>query len=51
MKEEVTTLKKKLGDTELQLDIIHETIATKVEEMLNIEKEKRSAIEKMATME
>lgn len=44
-------MKKKVGDTELQLDIIQDSIAAKIEELLNIEKEKRSAVEKMITME
>ena len=51
LKEEVNSLKKKLSDTELQLDIIQEQIAAKVEELVNIEKEKMSAVEKMKQME
>ena len=45
LKEEVTALKKKLTDTELQLDIIQDNIQAKVEELVNMEKEKLKAVE------
>ena len=51
LKDELTSVKKKLSDTEMQLDIIQEQIASKVEEMLRIEKEKVTAVEKMHKME
>ena len=50
LKEEVTALKKKLTDTELQLDIIQDNIQAKVEELVNMEREKLKAVEQMEKM-
>ena len=51
LRAEVGALTKKLKDSALQLEVIQETIAAKVEEVLRVEKERAFAHEKMEKME
>ena len=51
LKDELKTVKKKLSDTEMQLDVITEQIAEKIEKILSVEKEKVFAVQNMEKME
>ena len=51
LKDELKSVKKKLLDTETQLDVIQEQIADKIEKILKVEKEKNFAMQNMEKME
>ncbi len=51
LKDELKTVKKKLNDTEMQLDVITEQIAEKIEKILKAEKDKLFAVKNMEKME